>query len=101
MNDKLWKVIQIASITIAIAGGLTVVFLTPKEVLPDGSKHMLFPSVTFQVIFVISLLVLLFVFVFSTMVRREKEVSLNTLKSTVIYLVGFAIFYLFLRSFRD
>lgn len=101
MNEKLWRIIQISSISTVIIGGFSVFLSLPREKLPNGGWHTTFPSVTFQIVGATIIGILGFLFVFSTMALREKEVSLKTLKSTIIYIVGFAIFYLFLRAFRD
>ncbi|RPF50080.1 hypothetical protein [Aquisalibacillus elongatus] len=100
MNDIVWKVIQISSASIVIIGGIITFLLLPKERLPNGGWDVAIPGGAFQITAIILVAGLGFTFVFSTMVRREKEVSMKVFLFTILYIICFGLVYLFLRSFR-
>ncbi|RPF50085.1 hypothetical protein EDC24_2902 [Aquisalibacillus elongatus] len=100
MNDKLWKVIQTSSGSTILIGGIILVLSLPKERKPSGGWEVEIPSVAFQITAINITSLIGFTFVFSSMVRRQKEVSLKVLLITFIYIICFGVFYLMLRSFR-
>ena len=98
INQKLWKIIQISSAVIALGGCLIAYFILPKERLPDGGLKTIFPSTTFQVVALMIYLPLVFLFFFATSVRKIGNISLQTVKSTILYMASLGVFFFIITS---
>ncbi len=101
INEKLWKILQISSIVIAIGGGLITFLILPKERLPDGGWQTTFPSTTFQIIMLMIYFPLVFLFFFATMVRRTGSVSFKTLGKTLLFMATIGVIYYFFNYIID
>ncbi|SFE50353.1 hypothetical protein SAMN05216238_1216 [Lentibacillus persicus] len=98
LNDKLWKKIQIGSFSLAMLLFVYNIIALPLEPLPDGGWQATFPSVTYQVIMVVIAGILLLTWAFATFVRKVGEVSMVAFQRTIIFLVGFGIFFWILQQ---
>ncbi|SFE50382.1 hypothetical protein SAMN05216238_1217 [Lentibacillus persicus] len=97
MNDKLWKIIQFGSFSLLILIGVYSIATLPRTPKPGGGWHVTFPSVTYQVVGFSLVVLLTLTWVFATYVRRQGEVSVKAVQSTILFLVGFGIFFWILQ----
>ncbi len=74
--------------------------ILPKEPLDDGGWKVLFPSTTVQMSLLAIGSILTLIWVFATYVRKVGEVSKLAVQRSIIFIVGFGIFFLFLKSLR-
>ncbi|WP_164668242.1 hypothetical protein [Virgibacillus doumboii] len=98
MNDKPWKKIQIGSFSVAMLIFIYNIIVLPLEPLPDGGWEATFPSVTYQITMLVIASLFVLTWAFATFVRREGEVSVKAVQSTVFFLVGFGIFFWILQQ---
>lgn len=97
MNDKLWKTLQYSSITTMIIIAVFGLTAFPRERTLDGGWQYYFPNAFLQYSMAVVVVCLLLLFMFSTFVRREEEVSIRVAKKSLSYIVGIGIWYLFIK----
>ncbi|WP_164668246.1 hypothetical protein [Virgibacillus doumboii] len=97
MNDQLWKTTQYTSFIVIILIGVFPLSLFSREKTPDGGWQYYFPNAFVQYGLATAVIVLLFLWMFSTFVRKDGEVSLKIARKSVIYLVFIGFWYLIIK----